>query len=421
MAEKQEVQVDNNSDFSMDRDDDNFKPLSQMTKEELAAEKGETVDSTKDKKVDTTEPVKEVITFSEEVLEEIEGLEGNDLDTEANSIIETDKSFDDLTERERAILDKAGYDLSEVQGGEGDDSDSDVKSVFLEAATSLELEVEDEEAFKSLDVNNPEDIVKFAQNVAEVKAEEMLSGVLQKSGLLENVYKLVANGADDKTIMDSIIKESSTSAIELTDESTSDDKASIMKQLLVSKGIKESMADVIIDAAIEKATLDTDVKELYNEYKESTKSVLEAKAKEQEQARIAQEQAQSQQIEKYWTDVDKTISTGNLNGVKVPKSEMESFKKWLSVPVDKKSNQSKSIIDYTQLPLESKLAFDYIRYKIGDKKVDLSKLFDNVTRTKSVRELLRQQEDTSSGGKQNSKKVVYGGVSNLRGSKQPII
>jgi hypothetical protein len=84
----------------------------------------------------------------------------------------------------------------------------------------------------------------------------------------------------------------------------------------------------------------------------------------------------------YWQEVKGIVDTGELQGINIPKSERDSFYKYISVPVTKEG-YSQSQVDRMQGGHKSNLVLEYMRFK----KLDLDRLIDSKAKTEQVKRL----------------------------------
>ena len=285
------------------------------------------------------------------------------------------------------------------------------ESLFLQAGKELGFEPEDEEALNSLDPSKKEDIVKFTKEVGEVIGEQIFEGYIQKSPLMARLAEHIANGGDDKSFQEALTSSNKLQDIELTAETPVDDMKALMTKLLGEKGLDADMVNTLVSSAIESDKLFDKTKALYDEAKAANAGKLDA-LKEKQKAKA--EQAKQDNI-RYWKGVETQINTGSLGGLNIPEGDRKSFYEWLALPVNR-SNQSQSMIEFQKMSEGDRLALDYLRFKAKGGKLDLSKLAENMSTTKSVKSILKKKEsaDGTKFTRKGNKKV---GLQALAGIK----
>jgi len=257
---------------------------------------------------------------------------------------------------------------------EKEDSD---ESVISELQKMLGYEV-DKEYEESI-----EGIKDFTVDVAKQIALNEFEGFYKQYPVVKEFTEYVVSGGDPNEFFK--ISEHDFSKVTLQEDDV-DTQKDVLNVFLEKQGFgKDEIAEMIKDYE------DTGI--LYKQSSRALPKIVELQQKQKEELikRHEQEVIESQQREQQvWSEIEETISNGDLGGVVIPESDKKDFFKWMAVPVEE--GKSQRMIDREKLEITKLLQLEYLLYK----GLDVSKLVKMKKNTKNA-ELLRKIIDKNKG------------------------
>ena len=260
----------------------------------------------------------------------------------------------------------------------------------LQAKLGYELEGEFDESIDGL--------LDFTKATADKMAQEQMQNVFSAFPDVQEYLNYRANGGDPKQYFQTAAPERDFSAMEVTEGDVVTQKQ-IVGAFLEGQGfdpseIKETLEDYE-DAGILERHAKKALTRLQTKQAQDKKSLIE---RQQQEA-----QAQAQENEKMWTEINGLVQQGSLKGLTVPERDKKRFFDWMASPIDQQGNSQRSV-DRANLDQETLLALEYIVYK----GFDLSKLVANNNTTQKARSLRSKlSKGTSSNSRMKSSKPGY--------------
>jgi len=260
----------------------------------------------------------------------------------------------------------------------------------LQAKLGYELEGEFDESIDGL--------LDFTKATADKIAQEQMQNVFSAFPDVQEYLNYRANGGDPKQYFQAAAPERDFSAMEVRDGDVVTQKQ-IVGAYLEGQGfdqseIKETLEDYE-DAGILERHAKKALTRLQTKQAQDKKLLIE---RQQQEA-----QAQAQENEKMWTEINSLVQQGSLKGLTVPERDKKRFFDWMASPIDQQGNSQRSV-DRANLDQETLLALEYIVYK----GFDLSKLVANNNTTQKARSLRSKlSKGTSSNSRMKNSKPGY--------------
>ncbi len=293
----------------------------------------------------------------------------------------------------------------EIEGGSVDDlSDADIASLMVETfKEKTGIEVGEDRKFESVD-----DFVALMQDVIEANSEPKYS-----SDKIKELDEFVRQGGK---LEDFLKTEKSIVSLEKVDLDNEQDQKSVVKKFYEDKGLSNKKVERIIDA-MDDEELEDEAKEMHGQMLEAEKENKLKSKKEKEKEIEKQQQAQEKFVKDYQGFVDKFDS---FNGVKLSNKDKENVLDYV-LGVDKKTNKTKSQLDFDENPYEVLAQLALVRTKkdllsgLGKKaETDAVKKFRNKLRKNSSKQKVKSGK---SGIKQRSGlDIIKSEVSKLHGA-----
>ena len=241
-------------------------------------------------------------------------------------------------------------------------------------------------------------MLDFTKATADKIAQEQMQNVFSAFPDVQEYLNYRANGGDPKQYFQTAAPERDFSAMEVSEGDVVTQKQ-IVGAYLEGQGfdqseIKETLEDYE-DAGILERHAKKALTRLQTKQAQDKKSLIE---RQQQEA-----QAQAQENEKMWTEINGLVQQGSLKGLTVPERDKKRFFDWMASPIDQQGNSQRSV-DRANLDQETLLALEYIVYK----GFDLSKLIANNNTTQQARSLRSKlSKGTSSNSRMKNSKPGY--------------
>lgn len=261
-------------------------------------------------------------------------------------------------------------ETEEVEEQEETEQEESIVSYVLKNAG-----IETEEEFE----DSHEGLMKVVDHVADNKAVEMLNGYLDQFPHLREFRDFLAMGGSPENFLQTKFPELDYEKVDIEEESV---QKSVLSTWLRSQDFTEEE----IAAKLEKY----DAVDMLKEEAESALKKLQKKQGiEKESLMKKQEQevlAQKESIEKYWSDVEKTVNgldKINLLGIPVSPNERKELFNYMAKNV--RNGMSQHMIDEQELTTEQRATLAYVTKQIKAGK-DFSNVIKNEAKTLKVQE-----------------------------------
>jgi len=246
-------------------------------------------------------------------------------------------------------------------------------------------------------------VAKFAGAVAEEIAKEQLDTVFSQFPDVEQYLQYRYNGGDPKQYFQATAPVVDYSAVEITDENVSIQRAVVQEFLQRSGYTGEEVTETVqeyLDAGILQRQANRSLGKLQQMQE---KEAVEVVAKQKAEAEQHREQVQNQ-----WTSIKGTIDKGSVKGFEIPTSDRKKFYSWMSEAVDKQG-RTQRLVDREQMDMETQVAMEYLLWK----KFDLNKLVSSTKNTKKAQNLKQKLQQ-----KQPASQRMKGGKSSFKAPKK---
>jgi len=291
--------------------------------------------------------------------------------------------------QEEQAEDQVEEPVSKEQSAEATEEEESIINE-LQAKLGYELDGEFDESIDGL--------LDFTKATADKIAQEQMQNVFSAFPDVQEYLNYRANGGDPKQYFQTAAPERDFSAMEVSEGDVVTQKQ-IVGAYLEGQGfdqseIKETLEDYE-DAGILERHAKKALTRLQTKQAQDKKSLIE---RQQQEA-----QAQAQENEKMWTEINGLVQQGSLKGLTVPERDKKRFFDWMASPIDQQGNSQRSV-DRANLDQETLLALEYIVYK----GFDLSKLVANNNTTQKARSLRSKlSKGTSSNSRMKNSKPGY--------------
>ena len=296
----------------------------------------------------------------EEAQPEAEAVEEAQEQPEAETVAEADTE----PEAEQASEEPEAAETSAAQ-------EDEEQGVIDTLRTKMGYEIEGEFS------EDYDGVVKFTDAVAKEIAKEQLDTVFTQFPDVEQYLQYRYNGGDPKQYFQATAPVVDYSAIEITDENVSIQRA-VVEEFLQRNGYTHEEVSETVQEYIDAGILQ----------RQAGRSLTKLqKLQEQEAANLitqqkAQAEERQQKLETQWKNIRNTIDVGSVRGFEIPKADRNKFYSWMSDAVDNQG-RTQRLLDREQMDLETQVAMEYLLWK----KFDLSKLVSNTKNTKKAQNL----------------------------------
>jgi len=219
----------------------------------------------------------------------------------------------------------------------------------LSAKLGYEIEGEFEESI--------EGIVDYTKKVAEEIAADQLSQVFQEYPVVEEFMRYMIQGGDPERFFAASNQEFDYAKMEIDEENEQLQKA-VVTTLLKRQGFTdEEIRETVSNYE------NGDI--LYKMAKQSVKKLDELTRGEKQKLLKQQElesQARAKEQQKVWSDIQTTITKGDLKGFVVPEKEKTEFFRYLNAPVDK-TGVTQRMKKREEMDMQTMLAIEYLLFK----------------------------------------------------------
>ena len=275
---------------------------------------------------------------------------------------------------------------------ESDEPTEDEESIISELQSKLgyELEGEFDESIDGL--------LDFTKATAEKMAQEQMQNVFSAFPDVQEYLNYRANGGDPKKYFQTAAPERDFSAMEVKEGDVITQKQ-IVGAYLEAQGFDASEIQETVEDYEDAGILERHAKKALTRLQDKQAKDKQALIEQQRQ----QAEAQAQENEKMWNEINGLVQTGSLKGLTVPERDKKRFFEWMATPIDQQGNSQRSV-DRAKLDQETLLALEYIVYK----GFDLSKLVANNNTTQKARSLRSKlSKGTSSNSRLKNSKPGY--------------
>ena len=296
----------------------------------------------------------------EEAQPEAEAVEEAQEQPEAETVAEADTE----PEAEQASEEPEAAETSAAQ-------EDEEQGVIDTLRTKMGYEIEGEFS------EDYDGVVKFTDAVAKEIAKEQLDTVFTQFPDVEQYLQYRYNGGDPKQYFQATAPVVDYSAIEITDENVSIQRA-VVEEFMQRNGYTHEEVSETVQEYIDAGILQ----------RQAGRSLTKLqKLQEQEAANLitqqkAQAEERQQKLETQWKNIRNTIDVGSVRGFEIPKADRNKFYSWMSDAVDNQG-RTQRLLDREQMDLETQVAMEYLLWK----KFDLSKLVSNTKNTKKAQNL----------------------------------
>ena len=294
----------------------------------------------------------ETNTASDELEEDIKSKSSKNEDEDddiTSSEEEDDEEGDDEPSKPSRKNTKEEDDDDEVDNSTDDESES---SIAQSIAKALGYDLENNYA------DTEEGLVEFTKDIAQNIAEDQIQELFGQFPLVQKHLDYVLAGGDSEQFFQAYNPGMDYNQMEI-DKNDSRMQKMLISDYFKSKGHDEEfIKDMLEDYE--------DTGKLYDKAAVAQKQLAAIQSKQREQLVEMQKQQQAeykQKQQEFWEGVANTIDEGKeFAGIKIPEKEKSKFFDYISAPVNKQGN-TKRDMDYSNAPLETKLAIDYLLYK----------------------------------------------------------
>lgn len=220
-------------------------------------------------------------------------------------------------------------------------------------------------------------VAKFADAVAQEMAKEQLDTVFSQFPDVEQYLQYRYNGGDPKQYFQATAPVVDYSAVEITDENVSIQRAVVEDFLQRSGYTPEEVSETVqeyLDAGILQRQASRSLGKLQKMQEQEAATLIE---RQQQEAQQRQQNAQQQ-----WANIQSTINQGRVKGFEIPTADRKKFFSWMSEAVDNQG-RTQRLIDREKMDLETQVAMEYLLWK----NFDLNKLVSNTQNTKKAQNL----------------------------------
>jgi hypothetical protein len=276
-------------------------------------------------------------------LEEDNDVDDDDEDNEGSNQGNTGKSNVSTTSQSK--------NQSGNNNDDDNDDDSDVSSPLSYLAKTYGINIEEDEDFKDLDLNDDsiDTIKKFYDKREEKVKQSAVNELFEAAPIVKDLIEHLQKGGSISTWKE----EKAIDEMDLSFEDKSDEeKTQFLIDVYKQKGISERRAKLLIEALKDDDEFEDEVEKEANRIKQALSEKINAK----KQAEYEEQQRRQKEIEETVKTVTDIVKKGKLvNNYVIPESERKEFNNFiLSEELGKK---------YQNLTYEQRLFLDYLIFK----------------------------------------------------------
>ena len=273
-------------------------------------------------------------------------------------------------------------DDEEEETVEGEsDQEIEFNSVADEIADNIGLELELEYA------DTVEGLTEFVKDAAQEVAEDQIQDLFEQFPLIQQHLDYVLAGGDSEKFFEAYNPALDYNNFQIAESDVGIQRA-VLSQYFQAKGHGAEFINEMLEDY-------QDTGKLHGKAEAARVALGQAQEHERQNLLEQQQEVYAQQEaeqEEFWGGVADIIEDGNeFAGIRIPDVDKADFFDYISEPVDE-SGRTQRDIDYSEAPMEVKLAIDYLMY--GG--FELEDIINTKARTRSVQNLrdrIVQNED----------------------------
>lgn len=198
--------------------------------------------------------------------------------------------------------------------------------------------------------NTAQGFTSLAQSIKVAGKQEGVAEFLASAPIVKEFVEHLQAGKSIDTFK-TIKTPTSYEAVEVSDENAE----ALVRANMAAKGFKDKQIDTYINAV-------KDENRLVEEGSEAKEELVTRETAQKTAIINAENEAlrlQAEEDAKIVTEVNTLLTTGNLNGIQIPKEDLAILKDFIFKPANEK-NETARDIKYNSLTLEQRLLLDYI-------------------------------------------------------------
>lgn len=257
--------------------------------------------------------------------------------------------------------------------------------VVVELQTKSGYEFKDDKGNPKVYEDTPEGIFELVNDIAEAKARENENKLLEKFPDVKEYMDFRSKGGDPANYRK--FNEFDWSKVELTKDSTEDQKRGVIIESLKAKGYTIEKAQKLADMLKASSDFDTEAADALKELQDTQAQKTAQDTADLEAQIIADEKSR----EEFWTGVkDVVVKKGVIGSIIIPEKDRAAFYNYIAAAVDD-NGRSQDQIDAGLEKTDTKLSISYMRFK----KFQMADLIQNSATTQRVRTLKERLKEQS--------------------------